>query len=66
MSEGLPPPPQILEDQKAPPGSGAAAARRITTCPPRFLDFATCLHMIQYESGITIFKRKTSYQKYIR
>ena len=33
-------PPQILADQKAPP---AAAARRITSRPPRFLDFATCL-----------------------
>ena len=33
-------PPQILADQKAPP---AAAVRRITTCPPSFLDFGTCL-----------------------
>jgi hypothetical protein len=33
-------PPQILVDQKAPP---AAAAGRITACPPRFLDFGTCL-----------------------
>ena len=32
--------PQILADQKVPP---AAAARRITTWPPRFLDFGTCL-----------------------
>ena len=32
--------PQILADHKAPP---AAAARRITACPPRFLDFGTCL-----------------------
>ena len=29
-----------MADQNAPP---AAAARRITTCPPRFLDFGTCL-----------------------
>ena len=34
--------PQILAYQKAPP---AAAARRITTCPPRVLDFGTCLGM---------------------
>ena len=33
-------PPQILADQKAPP---AAPARRLTKCPPRFLDFGTCL-----------------------
>ena len=32
--------PQILADQRAPP---AAAARRITSCPPIFLDFGTCL-----------------------
>ena len=38
MSEG-----EILADQKVPPDSGGAA-RRITTCPPRFLDFATCLN----------------------
>ena len=38
-------PPQILADQKAPPGSGVAA-RRIPTCPPSFLDFATCLVLI--------------------
>ena len=35
-------PTQILADQKAPP---AAPARRITACPPRFLDFDTCLWM---------------------
>ena len=34
-------PPQILADQKAPPAGGGA--RRITVCPPRFLDFGTCL-----------------------
>ena len=26
----------------------AAAARRITTCPPRFLDFATCLLVVMH------------------
>ena len=40
-------PPQILADQKAPP---AAAARRITTCPPRSLDFGTCLNIILLEN----------------
>ena len=40
-------PPQILAAQKAPPAAAAARqARRLTTCPPRFLDFATCLFKI--------------------
>ena len=37
-------PSQILAAQKAPPAAAAARrARRLSTCPPRFLDFATCL-----------------------
>ena len=34
----------ILSDQKAPPAAAARRiSRRITVCPPRFLDFDTCL-----------------------
>ena len=41
-------PPQILAYQKAPP---AAPARRITACPPRFLDFETCLYLTLEGNG---------------
>ena len=41
-------PPPILVAQKAPPAAAAARqARRLTTCPPRFLDFATCLRWLE-------------------
>ena len=38
-----PPPPPILADQKSPP---AVPARHLSKCPPRFLDFGTCLIIV--------------------
>ena len=45
------PPPQILADQKASPGSGGALHYYLPPPPPGFLDFATCLLILQKKQG---------------
>ena len=43
----------------------AAAARRITTCPPRFLDFATCLKWVVHLYHIIYLLASSFFTKYI-